>query len=398
MPAEFGGNPPLDFWMAFWAGRDSCDKTPGCYDFPFMLAGAHQQLGINGDTKVCYIPLQLADDLNTQVGSNFDSPVGFLQSVLPRVVAAGYTAVVKAHPYAHTRPFNLISEGEAIRYAKTFGDQVIVVEGDARPQLGTWLLRNAEVVLTINSSVGFEAAIFGTRVVLAGEAAYDGLGFPVLDQRPFNAVIDEIDRSKINNVVEAMLGQILYPKQLFGTRKFARALIDSQVDRRGKDVAARVRSRLGSPVDYMLDWEPGSDDVGYGVLPSNPKAFINRKVLQLGSRMLFGDLAMTIDPMAFDAAIEKIEERDGAYLITGWAHEHRARVPPLIVLLSNGQRIVGSGSVSDKREHLARKNKGSALSGFTIASDIEPNDELSLLLVSSDLRCQSIPVRPGRYR
>ncbi|PZQ39446.1 MAG: hypothetical protein DI560_13945 [Pseudomonas putida] len=76
------------------------------------------------DGPYVFIPLQLEDDLNTQLYSEFKTPETFLRYVIPKALSAGFRVVIKGHPAAGGRTYNLIAETKALKYAKSVGDSV----------------------------------------------------------------------------------------------------------------------------------------------------------------------------------------------------------------------------------------------------------------------------------
>lgn len=391
--------PSRDFWVAAWMAKNNSEKVPGFDDMTLMYANVPKNLGFSLDDKLCYIPLQLADDLNTQVGSSFRSPRHFLETVLPNVLDAGFKPVIKIHPMAYSRSYNLIAEREALQFANSFGEQVVILDGEDHPGIGNWLLKNSDVVLTINSSVGFEAAVLGTPVVLAGEAAYDLGYFPKFSSRPFNEIIDEIDFSQIEVSIGRMLAEILYPSKIFPSRNFARALVESAQDPEDEDFAWRMRKSLGSPVDYALNENYGSPIIEDGVLPSDPSALMNRPVLIEDDRVIIGNLALRLDSSAFEAKIESLSrvKNSKQCMISGWAFEPGRRVPPLLILISNGNEVVDVCLSTRKVKHLERKKLVTQLAGFASTVEDLPADEWICIFVTGDLRCQIVPAAIGRY-
>ena len=391
--------PDQAFWVARATASHASENRPGPYDLGFMIRSRPSQLGDVG-RKICYIPMQLADDLNTQVGSAFSSPLEFLEQVLPRLVESNYLPVIKPHPYAHTRSFNLREEHRALAFAAQDGQALILDSADT--DAGTWLIRNADLVLTINSSVGFEASLFGTKVLLAGEAAYDGTRFPRFDDRPVTEQVDTYDTQAQTMAVEQMLGRILYPSHLLASRRFARCLLDCTAGSKVDDVAQRLRKRLGSPVDYALDRDDKSASVGFGVLPGSLAGFLRRDVTRRDDQLLIGDLPVRIDSTAFRTAVEEaiIVEKDGDIetRIRGWAYSPKTKTPPLTVLLIKGGEVVGSAAFTETRNHLIRKQLASCVAGFALSvSGVPLDSDLSLIFISNDLRASIAPVSVGIY-
>lgn len=120
-----------------------------------------------------FVPLQLADDLNTIKNSIFEGPVDFLEKILPAFIDQGYTVVIKPHPGSVSRPYNLIEETKALAYARTFGESIVILDRKLTITRALRLIAQASYVCTINSSVGYEALLLGKQPLIMGDAIYD---------------------------------------------------------------------------------------------------------------------------------------------------------------------------------------------------------------------------------
>lgn len=119
------------------------------------------------------VALQLADDLNTLCHSPFQTPKMFLEYIIPALRSHGLKIFVKGHPGASKRPFNLVKEIEAIAYASSFADDVVVLDRNLPSQEFVPFLAGAAAVCSINSSVSFEALLLGVPGLVFGSAMYD---------------------------------------------------------------------------------------------------------------------------------------------------------------------------------------------------------------------------------
>ncbi|CAH9061654.1 hypothetical protein PSEHALCIP103_02539 [Pseudoalteromonas haloplanktis] len=178
-------NPPsVDFWPAYYniEGESKPDFL-GFDDSSLTYWEEDHTLEIfkNGKNKTALIGLQLFDDANTQRHSSFSSPLDFLQKNIPKLTEAGWDIIVKTHPGAIHRPVNFLEQNKALSYAKSFTNCYIYEhKNDNRNYLS--LLRSVDLVVVINSSMGFEASLLGKTVVLEGEALYSIKGiYPSLD-------------------------------------------------------------------------------------------------------------------------------------------------------------------------------------------------------------------------
>ncbi len=122
------------------------------------------------------IPMQLDDDSNILMHSDYSSMLELLEEVVPKLTQAGYTCFVKPHPGATHQSVNQRSHRDCQRFAsKTAGCYWLGDVSENRHYLS--LLQKMDMVVTNNSSVGFEAMLLGKVVVPLGRACYtiDGL-------------------------------------------------------------------------------------------------------------------------------------------------------------------------------------------------------------------------------
>ncbi len=103
--------------------------------------------------------------------SDFQSSRAFLESVLPGLVGAGYTCVIKPHPAAGLRSINLKDHALAEEYTRTFENAIWFAEAADSAQQAA-LLATADLVVTTNSSLGFEATLYDKVVCVEGAAAF----------------------------------------------------------------------------------------------------------------------------------------------------------------------------------------------------------------------------------
>lgn len=160
---------PATTWPALLNRNDP--KSIGILDALCTL-GEHNK-DVRLPKRYVYIPMQLADDINTLCHSPFETPLNFLQEVLPRFVDQGLSVVIKGHPAAPSRVYNLVHETRALQFAASFGDKVTILNRSAPATTSLFAIGQAAYVCTINSSVGFEALLCGKQVFTTGNAVYD---------------------------------------------------------------------------------------------------------------------------------------------------------------------------------------------------------------------------------
>lgn len=126
--------------------------------------------------RYALVALQLADDLNTTLHSNFYTPKQFLEFALPTLIKLGYHVIVKGHPGSPIRPVNLVHETKALKFAEEFQENVTILERNMPHNEFLPILQNAKLALSINSSISFEAWLLGVPGLVLGQASFDPNG------------------------------------------------------------------------------------------------------------------------------------------------------------------------------------------------------------------------------
>ncbi len=145
------------------------------------------ELGVNGDFSKNYnvespllaendsgkrekvlVALQLYDDLNFQLYSPFESINDFIDYVTDEFDVEYHDVYVKPHPHSYLRRINSVRENIALEYADKKGIKLFHSSDE-------FYLREFDSVVTINSSVGFEAASIGKKSFVLGDACYKHL-------------------------------------------------------------------------------------------------------------------------------------------------------------------------------------------------------------------------------
>lgn len=151
------------------------------YEANFAYTNATQILNKIGDNKVALISLQLYDDANQVHYSPFESVKAVLEEILPKLQEKGYVCIIKEHPASNFRKGSEFANLEAKMYGLGFENVVWLTCKDKDIQNST-LFRIADVVITVNSSSGFEALFYEKPVVVLGDAVYKPTNvFPNLD-------------------------------------------------------------------------------------------------------------------------------------------------------------------------------------------------------------------------
>lgn len=173
------------------------------YEQQFSYVENSKLLNIDHSVPIFYIPLQLFDDANMLAYSDFDSVEDVVKYILDTVSDKGI-CIFKEHPASAQREGSKFANIKAKLYACMNKDNVIWLSASDCSLNNVQLFNLADCVVTVNSSVGFEALYYDKPVVVLGEAVYkvDGV-FPSL-----------------NNIVEGTFDYSLYQKNISYIRSF----------------------------------------------------------------------------------------------------------------------------------------------------------------------------------
>ncbi len=154
------------------------DSIP--YEEKFSYVSSSTLLNLPKDKKIAYIPLQLYDDANLLQYSPYDTVEQVMTDILPSLLENNHLCIIKEHPLSVTRLGAKYANLRARLYAMQH-DGVIWLTNKDKSLPNSFLFQNSDVVITVNSSTGFEALYYDKPVIVLGEAVYkiDGV-FPDL--------------------------------------------------------------------------------------------------------------------------------------------------------------------------------------------------------------------------
>ena len=174
------GGVPMSRHEAVLAYSETLEAKP--YEQQFQpLSGDFAEV-VSRVEKVAFLPLQLFDDANLLRFSPYDTLREVVLDVVPKLAAAGYTTIITPHPATKHRPQGAVATAMAKASLNEWAGQIVWLEpGPDRPE-NAQLLSMSDVVVTVNSSVGFEALYFDKPVVVLGDAVYKPQDlFPTLE-------------------------------------------------------------------------------------------------------------------------------------------------------------------------------------------------------------------------
>jgi hypothetical protein len=184
--------------------------------FDYDAALDEQIIGMAAGRRIAFLPLPVHDDPKLQMYSKFSSPTEVVDHLLPQLTEAGFFCIVKPHPamLAHSGGG---AEHFRVRQAVFKSPSAFCIDGQVGASANIRLIELSDVLVTVNSSVGFEATLHNKPVCVLGEAVYKPRNvFPTLDdlklQRIFERGFDNDYRNKIGALRKYFLDAYLVPK------------------------------------------------------------------------------------------------------------------------------------------------------------------------------------------
>ncbi len=180
------------------------------------------------NTRPCaLLPLQLDDDSNCLIHSDYSGMLEVVQYTVPKLVNAGWNVFIKPHPWAapeknqgQARWRNVTGHQNSRAFIEeNYGEDAGVYWIDDVP-VGEYisLLHKMDAVISVNSSVGFEAMLLEKPVVALGRAPYNiQNSLPTLDQ----LLSGEMDREAYSVIcrktANLLLNYYLYNQSLLSS-------------------------------------------------------------------------------------------------------------------------------------------------------------------------------------
>lgn len=383
---------PRETWVTRHGKDWNDERTVGLIDVPCTL-----QKDLIRNQKIAppylFIPLQLEDDLNTQLYSDFKTPEAFLRHVIPEALKLGLAVVVKGHPAAVGRTFNLIAQTKALNYARSMGERVTVIPHTTKEFESINILAQAAAVATINSSVGFEALLLGKSTFLFGTAAYDVGGKLSTSNHSMSlGRITQPDHDHLDKLTSFLCCHYLHPLESV-TKGNALATV--------LDYIFETKNQPTNTVEFWQGWMDRIDH-GYGWLSQlpakTPLATVrdtgplsgNRLIFEGGAKKLFvnnGEIQVTAinngeqilaraknvanSIIGFVDSLTEVTENDKEYCqISGWALDRTLR-PPIQILFCHHDKVISSHRILTIRRDVAEEFKASIAPrcGFTFNVD-----------------------------
>ena len=194
----------LPFTLKYGKGRDAlCNPIASKYSNEI-----YKNIGKN-----ILIPLQLADDANILQFSKYNSMYEFLNEIIPPLVDDGFCCFVKPHPGNVYRQYNKLDHEKCKIMCEEYSSVFWLDDIDNEHDYPS-LLMKMDAIVTINSSVGFEAMLLGKVVVPLGKSPYNlSSELPTLEQLIANTIDIQLYKDRIQKIIKLLLFHYLYFKE-----------------------------------------------------------------------------------------------------------------------------------------------------------------------------------------
>ncbi|MFB7250222.1 rhamnan synthesis F family protein [Microbacterium sp. NPDC056234] len=176
------GDNPLSAEEALAAYSSSLESVP--YEQQFLPLGEDLSAQLLRDgRKIAFLPLQIHDDANLLRFSPYDTVEDVVLDIVPKLAGAGYRTIIKTHPGSWNRAQSRLAFSLARAALRPWADDIVWLDSTKETYSNAQLAALAELVVTVNSSIGFEALYFDKVVAVMGDAVYKPSGlFPTLSE------------------------------------------------------------------------------------------------------------------------------------------------------------------------------------------------------------------------
>lgn len=187
--------------------------SPKGHEASFSYFNCSSLLDKIGEEKIAFIPLQLYDDANLLQYSPYETVEEVILDILPKLTEKGYTCVFKEHPCSPIRAGSNYANLKAKVTALAYPNVCWLTAKDSSLS-NAKLYQMAEVIITVNSSAGFEALFYDKPVIVLGEAVYKVKGvFPTLQEYLNGKFNPEQYKKNIGKIRHFFLSHYLMSKE-----------------------------------------------------------------------------------------------------------------------------------------------------------------------------------------
>ncbi len=353
-------NYPVQTWLGPKSRFENNPEGIGIVDVPYTAVP--DEITANVKFPYIFIPLQLADDLNTIKNSEFDGPLDFLKKVVPKFIEQGYHVVIKPHPGSLSRPFNLIEETKALIYARQFEEEVTIIDRTVTITRSLRIMSQSAFVCTINSSVGYEAMLMGKRPLILGDAMYDiggELKVTLDDIAKLEAIPDHaIHIKRLFNFVS---GHILISKDIVATGKPIVDILRFISDTRDNNISPEKSEFWENWIQkfkYGINWlgeinQPSVAPTEHGEIFGNLRLLSGKEktitikdgiatlTAKTDKHCIIAGSANVLDKLFIGNIdfISPVEGKPGVTRIEGWAIDEKIRQAALVLIIKDDKVI-----------------------------------------------------------
>jgi hypothetical protein len=231
------GDNPMTAAEALYGYSANLEALPYEQQFLPVDSGDWSSRILGTTKKIAFLPLQLHDDANLLRFSKYETVEDVVLDVVPKLAAAGYLTVIKTHPGAKSRHQSQVAFSLARAAVRPWADDVVWLDATKGVYSNAQLIALADLVVTVNSSVGFESLYFDKVVSVLGDAVYKPSGlFPDLDAAISGAFDRQAYRHGIGLLRRFMLGGYMVSDAVRGDFPAFRSIaVTLDAARRGHD-------------------------------------------------------------------------------------------------------------------------------------------------------------------
>lgn len=233
----------------FIVGVDDISFLPADDDIiPFDLSLLPELSRVDFNLFTYLVPLQLCDDANIVIHSRFNTMYEYL-NFLGEHLSSDVNLLVKPHPGALAPGARYINRSDHYK-CKLLCQNVnnmYWIEDDSFSLPS--IVSQIDAVLSINSSMAFEASLLGIPVHISGDCAF----FSRLDQSQPDSGFGCVQLSASRKA--AMLGHYLHPQHLFNDPSYILAALRAN------------RAVLSFLLDFEIDFTDFISDFNAAIIP-----------------------------------------------------------------------------------------------------------------------------------
>lgn len=395
-------------WVARQTADDNAENVPGLLDGALTFNPEYTYYG----NDYVIAALQLADDLNTLCFSPFRRPADFVKRVCEDFRPTGLKVIVKGHPSSSYTAYSALAQMEAFDVASQYPNSIILEDKLSMRETYS-LVSGARSVLSINSSLSFEAALFGKPGFNFGQSYYNLGG--AWNYSWVAAVNGERRDQLIDKATSLLLGHYMHPYEVPKISRYICDFFDFQ-----KEVNGLSPERPEYWQNWMdcFDWgyryltetppKPKISDVALsfnkvieakaqlkGAIRSSDKLYIDYSLTSAGRTS-----GITIISGHFFFIVDAIQQEGKEWVILGWCMAKKDKTPPSLLCLVRENKIITTAIPTEPRLDVleAHEIESPVRFGFklkTVEFDSGKRDEYGILVFADNHNCQIFQLVTG---